>query len=400
MNGKQKLLIVNNNLDTGGIQRALVNLLYELDKEKLFDIDLFLFSISGKHMTDIPPSVKVIEGNKLVKILGISQIDSKKLGMGFYLFRGLAVIYTKIINRVFPVKLILYTQRRMKGYDVAISFMHDPNENTFYGGCNNFVIDRVTAKRKITFVHCDFLSYGMNNSLNRLLYGEFDTIATVSERCKDKFISANPKLKNSVITVLNCNNYEKIIGKSNENSIIYEKSNFNIVTVSRISEEKGIIRTINVIEKLLETKRNILWHIVGTGSLESEVKAIIKAKKLEKNIIMYGNQGNPYRYMKNADLFLLPSFHEAAPMVFDEAKCLGLPILATETTSTQEMVIEAKAGWVCGNSVEGIEKSLQYILCNRYKIDEVRSYLLKQKYNNKTSLMQFQNMLEEGAINE
>jgi hypothetical protein len=53
MNGKKKLLIVNNNLETGGIQKALINLLHELDKKKKYDIDLFLFSNTGEYRSGI-----------------------------------------------------------------------------------------------------------------------------------------------------------------------------------------------------------------------------------------------------------------------------------------------------------------------------------------------------------
>ena len=41
----KKILIVNNNLDMGGIQKSLVNLVKEVYKE--YDITLLLFSKSG-----------------------------------------------------------------------------------------------------------------------------------------------------------------------------------------------------------------------------------------------------------------------------------------------------------------------------------------------------------------
>ncbi|MGI6727978.1 MAG: glycosyltransferase [Anaerovoracaceae bacterium] len=393
MNGKKKLLIVNNNLDIGGIQKSLVNLLYELDKKKLYDIDLFLFSNSGEYKSDIPPSIKVIEGNKFVKLLGVSQVDSKKIGLLYYLLRGLAVVYTGIINRRFPIKLILKTQKKIKNYDVAISFMHEPDSHTFYGGCNEFVIDRVIAEKKITFVHCDFLNYGGNNRFNCSLYEKFDAIATVSKGCRENFIKANPKLKNKTFIVQNCQNYKEIIKKANQTHKIYEKDNFNIITVSRLSEEKGIIRTINIIEKLVTDNEKIKWHIVGSGSLESDIRSIIKSRKLEKNIIIYGNQENPYKFIKNADLFLLPSYHEAAPMVFDEAKYLGVPILTTNITSAEEMVAKYLAGWVCENSEEGIYYSLKNIIDNREELNKVKRQLKELSYNNKIPIEQFENLI-------
>lgn len=393
MNCKKRLLIVNNNLDLGGIQKSLINLLWELDKRNLYDIDLFLFSNTGEYKTGIPSSIKVIESNKFIKTLGVSQRDSKKIGVFYYFFRGVSTFYARIVDRRLPVKFILSTQKKMRNYDVAISFMQDSNEHSLYGCCNSFVLDRVNAKRKIAFVHCDFLNYG-NNWLNRLLYEKFDAVAAVSEGCKENFIKANPKLKNNVFTVLNCQNYDEIEKLSKVNCMVYENAYLNIITAARISSEKGIIRTINVIEKLVKDNKNVLWHIVGSGSLESEVKAIIRSKKLERKIILYGNQYNPYRYMKNANLLLVPSFHEAAPMVFEEAKYLGVPILTTKTVSAIEMVERNGAGWVCENNEEGIYNCLKYILDNQNELTRVKSHLNNLYFNNNTSIAQFINLVE------
>ena len=74
---------------------------------------------------------------------------------------------------------------------------------------------------------------------------------------------------------------------------------------------------------------------------------------------IHGSQLNPYRYMKNAKLLLLPSYHEAAPMVFQEAIALEVPILTTDTTSAMEMVVNQGAGWVCGFDDESIYCSLK-----------------------------------------
>ena len=79
-------------------------------------------------------------------------------------------------------------------------------------------------------------------------------------------------------------------------------------------------------------------------------------------VVFHGEQGNPYRYMKNADLLLMTSYHEAAPMVIDEARALGLPVLTTETTSSHEMVTEVGCGWVCENSQSALETALERVL--------------------------------------
>ena len=56
-----KVLIVNNNMQVGGIQKALSNLLSEISG--LYDVSLLLFYPEGDLMEDIGKNVKVIKGN-------------------------------------------------------------------------------------------------------------------------------------------------------------------------------------------------------------------------------------------------------------------------------------------------------------------------------------------------
>ena len=98
--------------------------------------------------------------------------------------------------------------------------------------------------------------------------------------------------------------------------------------------------------------------------------------------------------MKNADLLLLPSRHEAAPMVFDEARCLFLPVLTTDTCSAYEMVADAGAGWVCENSIQGISHELERILSNPEDLRSVRDSLRKQTLDNAKAMQQFYAMLK------
>jgi glycosyltransferase involved in cell wall biosynthesis len=62
--------------------------------------------------------------------------------------------------------------------------------------------------------------------------------------------------------------------------------------------------------------------------------------------------------MIGADYLLVPSLNEAAPMVFDEAIVLGVPVITTNTTSATEM-IGNQYGIVCENSQEGLVSALR-----------------------------------------
>jgi len=388
---KQKVIIVSNNLATGGIQKALINLLNEIKDQ--YDITLFLFSDCGDYQHKIPDTLKVIKANSYLKLLGISQKESKKLGMFHYILRAMLVLWTRIFNNNLPIRFLLLTEAKLKKYDIAISYVHSPPDKVFYGGCNEFVLTKIEASRKCAFIHCDFLNFGGNTKKNKKIYKQFNCIATVSEGCKSQFIKAIPELINKTYTVRNCHDYVDIIREAHTIPIQYDSEIFNIVTVARLSEEKGIIRAIDIINQLVKLGYKICWHLIGDGSQRNKIENIIANYGLEGNVVLYGNQKNPYKFMVNADLFLLPSYHEAAPMVFDEAKCIGLPILTTNTTSAIEIVEKYNAGWTCENSLDGIKEKLKYTLDNRNELNQIKENLKNQKYNNELALKQFKYVL-------
>lgn len=394
---KKKIIIVNNNLAIGGIQKALINLLDEI-KEK-YEVTLFIYHNDGEFKKNVPSQVKVLEANSLLKLLGVSQKGAKKEGVFLYFFRAILVIWTKFISNCIPFKILITSEKKLQDYDVAISYLQSSDDNPFYGGCNEFVLRRIDASKKIAYIHCDYLNFGGNTLENNTNYKKFDTIVAVSEGCKKNFLRVIPELKDKIQVVRNCHNYKEIKRIADTSPIIYRPNEFNIVTVSRLSKEKGILRTIHIISQLIMKGHKICWHIVGEGYQRKEIEALIESYSLVDNIILYGNQKNPYRYMVNADLFLLPSYHEAAPMVFNEAKYLGLPILATETASSKEIIEDEFAGWVCENSIKGIAEKLEYILEHTNDIRLIRERLKKQKFDNELALEQFNHVVNEGISN-
>lgn len=392
MPNKKKILFVNNNLDTGGVQRSLVNLLNLISNK--YDVTLFVFSNSGEYKDCLTPAVNVIEASSMLNLLGISQKQAKTKGLLLYCLRAMLVIYTKIINNQLPINLLVSTQKKMIGFDTSISFLHNCTENILYGGCNDFVLNRVEATQKISFIHCDFMKYGGNILKTRMMYEHFDKIAAVSEGCKKSFLKALPNLEERAHCVYNCNNYVDYRTLATENPIEYPQDSLNIVTVARLSDEKGIIRGIESLHKLNMNNYKIRWHIIGDGPQKNQIEEMIENLRLTDHIILYGNQKNPYRYIMNSDALLITSFHEAAPMVIYEAKSLGIPVITTNTISAEEMVLENSEGFVCENSEEGIYLILKYILDNPSKLNGCKEYLSGQIYNNEEALVQFYSLID------
>lgn len=352
----KKILIVNNNLDMGGIQKSLINLLKEVHRE--YDITLLLFSKSGILLNDVPGTVKIITPNKCYRILGLTKSELKHYSFLFGL-KYLLMKFASIFSRRSAMKLLGIFQKKIKGYDTVISYSHLLHHKCFGNGCGDFVLDKVVCKNKICMIHCDYLHSGYMSEKNNKEYDEFNKIACCSESVRRRFIQGAKIPEEKVYTLRNFYDFD-IVELASENPYKYENSYINLVIVARLSSEKGIDKAIDAL--YASGRVDIRYYIIGDGPQKDLLQRKIKEYRMEKQIFILGEQQNPYRYMINADYLLVSSLHEAAPMVFDEANILGLRIISTNTTSAMEMIGDNN-GIVCDN-LKSVLKQLQSVGCN------------------------------------
>ncbi|WP_434309645.1 glycosyltransferase [Hominifimenecus sp. rT4P-3] len=387
----KRVLFVCNNLDHGGIPKALVNLLREIHRD--YAVDLLLFYPWGPYLKDIPSDVRILPSEGLLPLLGMPQAIVQKQSKKQAALRAFLVIWSRLFGNQLPRKWIFSTTSELSGYDTAVAFAQDNSSRAFAIGCNAYVLQKVKAKQKVTFVHCDFEQYGGNTRGNRKVYREFDRIACVSRGCREAFLRVMPDLAGRTKIVYNCTDYGLIRKLAEESAEEFEKEHCNLVSVSRITPEKGHLRALKVMKRVMPEEPRLHWFVIGDGPCLEEFQAGIREAGLSERIHLLGMKDNPYCYMRQADALFLPSFHEAAPMVFDEAKTLGLPVLTTETTSSARLIGLTGCGLVCENSEEGIEKGLRKILKEPELLEQFRKKAEAQQLDNQVPREQWERLI-------
>lgn len=383
----KKIVIVNNNMKVGGVQKSLCNLLWELDKNEDYDVTLVLFSPVGDYMDRIPPRVKCIFTDSLFRYLGISQGETKGIDR---FKRGFLAAVCRTFGRSAAMKFILMSRKKLPGsYDCAIAFLHNGQKKSFSGGVQDFVLYRINAEKKIAFLHGDYDKSGANHKLNNDMISRFDVIAACSDGCRRVFEAAQPHLAHKSVTVRNCNNIEEIKSMAEQETVAYDPDYVNVLCVARLSPTKGIDRAIEAAASVLEKGIPIKLHILGSGVMEAQLKQTVADRGLGEHVLFYGEQSNPYRFMKNADLFLLTSYHEAAPMVIDEAYILGVPTLTTRTNSSDEMVTARNCGWVAENDQQSLNQMLLDVLNDKCILYNMKESLRTKVADNTLAMTQF-----------
>lgn len=377
------ILIVNNNMEIGGIQKSLANLLSSISNNH--NVTLMLFSAHGDLMCDVPPNVTLKTGNVFTNILGMSQDMAKKSGVFTFLWRSFWAIFAKVFGVKIPFSLLTRMQKDSSQYDVAISFMQNSHYKYFYGGTGEYVLNSVSAKKKIAFIHCDFENYFGNNSYNIGLYEKFDKIACVSHSVKAVFDKVCPQYSGKTCTVHNMYDFPYMKNLAEE-KITLSPVHPIIFSSSRVSREKGILRMIPIFAEMKELP--FVWYIAGDGEDFSSAVELTKEYDLTDKIIFLGQKKNPYPYFKQADFILVPSFNEAAPMVFAEAFTFGTPVFTTDTTSAKELVADIDGGLVA------TEENLKDLLYHFIKDGLYKDIVPKYDATNDVASEEFENMIK------
>jgi glycosyltransferase involved in cell wall biosynthesis len=186
---------------------------------------------------------------------------------------------------------------------------------------------------------------------------------------------------------------------SNIDTIEYDRGVLNILTIAKLSKEKGHFRALEALYRLKEDGVKFCWHIVGDGKELPKLKEKISEYNLSRNVILYGEQNNPYKFYKNADVLLMPSYYEGSSIIFSECEFFNLPIVATRTTSTDELVTDKNLGIVCENSEAGIYKAFEYIFKNPNIIREIKNFE-REAPNNIEALREFYEIIQGDNENE
>jgi colanic acid/amylovoran biosynthesis glycosyltransferase len=143
-----------------------------------------------------------------------------------------------------------------------------------------------------------------------------------------------------------------------------------VLTVARLVHEKGLEYGTHAIRKLLERSPSLslIYHIVGQGPLEKSLKTLVGELNLSEKVFFLGGmvQKQVLQEMSRADIFLLPSVEETLGVVLMEAQATGLPVVATDVGSVDQVLKNGESGYlVPSRDPDAIADKLMYLTEHR-----------------------------------
>lgn len=327
-------------LGGGGAEKVLVNLINNMDPSK-FDITLLVLFNTGNNKKYLNSNIKYR-----------------------YIFRR------RFKGNIHFLKLFSPTSLANKfikdEYDVAISYLEGPTTRIISGIQNN-------NTKKINWVHSKTLkSYLVKSYRNfeelKKCYNNYEYTVFVSETAKDSFIKEIGIGQSKYIVRYNTIETEKIIKKSNDSikDLKFNTQKTNLITVGKLIEVKGYDRLLKIAKKLIKENYNIHIYILGEGHLENKIKKIIEDNRMDSYVTMLGYKDNPYKYVKQADLFICSSYSEGFSTAVTESVVVGTPVITTRVSGMEEMLgRNNKYGFIVENDSKALYEGIVTLIGNK-----------------------------------
>lgn len=315
----------------GGAGNATFYLMHEYAKMKGLNVDLITSSHDNSfHLEKVGENIRI---HKL-------PIGKNEKNLHFQSQKDLVVYSWKAYR--YCKKLI-----RQNKYDLTHSFFTVP--------CG-FLSLRLKNKYKIPYIvslrgsdvpgYSERFSriYGFLKPLIKIIWKNSNMVVSNSEGLRDLSLKSKPNQKIEII----CNGIDTKVFKPNEE--LGRKDEF-IITLggTRITPRKGIKYLIEAVKKISDVYPKISVTIIGEGNEKESLRELSAELGIKDKIKFIGHVDNSRKvipYYQEASVFVLPSLNEGMSNAMLEALASGLPILATDTGGTRELVENGENGFI------------------------------------------------------
>lgn len=373
----KKVLFISNSFGLGGSEKALAEMINNMDLSK-FDITLLALN-NVKSQLVFKDGVNTINGydgfEELTEPLRMAVLHLIRKGKFVLLFKKVLFSlqcrfnFKKThISKFFWQRLGSEVKRIDKFYDVVIGY--GQNMPTY------FLKDKVNADKKVAWVNTDLKKAGYDIKYIRQFYDAVDEIVTVSQTGKKNILELFPDINKEIYVFNDILDVNGMKQKSNaEGDPFVDYDGLKILSVGRLVEAKAFHLAVEAASVLLEEINDFRWYILGDGPLRNKLAKQIKKLGLENTVVLLGAKANPYPYYKYCDIYVQTSIYEGLPIAVREAMIFEKPIVCTNFPSAFELITNNVNGVIAHMDGISISESLKFLAKNKKKQNEFCEYL-------------------------
>ena len=315
---KVKVLYFVDRLRHGGIQQLLMEILRNIDKEKV-QIDVLVFD--DGQIYPLEEEVKNL-GINLYKIEGwiktpLSYIKQKKvLDKFFKEHNDYKVVHLNSSSKNF----LVLKEAKKYGIPIRIAHAHSvgfQTKNKIKIRIGNILKNQL-IKNVTNYFACSKIAGEWLFGKEIVEFNKFKLIHNAVDYNKFKF---NENIRNKIRDEL----------KIDSNCILFGN-------VGRFTHLKNHTFLIDIFEKIHKKNKNTKLIFIGIGEKEEEIKQKVNNLKLNEDVIFAGFKSNVNEYFSAMDALIVPSLYEGLSIVGIEAQSSGLPCFMSETVANEVKV--------------------------------------------------------------
>lgn len=387
----KKIFFLANSMNVGGVEKAFLGLLSAIPLDK-YDVHLGLINKKGGFLDYLPKEVKIHEitvYQKYWRLINdpplhyIKEFIQKGHVIDALVHLFLYIQFKLSRNRYWFYKYILRKEPMMsEQFDLAVAFA-GPSQMMDY-----YICEKVNAKVKCGWIHFDVSKFGIDRGMTAQLYKKYQKVFIVSETAKEIFDGMFPQFRDKTEVFYNIVSPDQVIRLAESgDSFTDNYKGKRILTVGRISEEKGQRVAIEALKILLDKGVDVRWYFVGDGKDRAFCQILVEELGIGDKVAFLGTQTNPYGFMKDCDLYMQPSRHEGFCITLAEALCFPSPIVATNFTGAEEQLQHRENGVVTGMSAGEIAEGI-VIALEKGRVNEMEKPLLRNDISKLLNLLQ------------
>lgn len=380
----KNVLFIIPTLGNGGAEKSFISMLENLNSDK-YKVDVFAIRPTGLIADMLPDYVNLIPlPERLVDFkssIKQSVLNLIKKGDISGVFNRIMYTYTlwkyKKTNEA-EQRAFRYYKKAFEGYfkhyDVAVSYLEKTT--------NYLVSEIIDADIKIGYYHSDYNKLRLNSDLEKRLTGNLDYLVTVSDNCADILKNSLSEYAEKVKVVENIISRKTLLEQAKEGNPFNDNfEGTRIVTVGRVSHEKGPDIAVETCRILCEKGYDVKWHLVGKIDDETVV-ALAGKYNLSEKVLFEELQINPYKYIYNCDIYVQPSRFEGKSIAIEEAKALGKPVVTSAFTTAFSQIEQNKNGIVADAiSAESIAEKIELLINDKDLYNTISSNLEDYRSN-------------------
>lgn len=335
---KKKYLFIDGQLNGGGAERVLVDVLRNFDYEHN-EVTLLQVNAGGTLLDEVSSHVLVVSA-----------------WPGFTFGYSLAYRCSQWLGWDYPLRSQLQKVINGLHFDVAISFLEGMPLKM------HAMITEV-ADRNYSWVHVDLDNFRYEVGQFRVgeeirAYNKMDGVVCVASDTANAFKRRFPDCTTLVQVIYNPIDAEKISNLGEEFQVP-QSSCFKVSVCGRLSEQKKLDRVIRLARRIKDDRFDIKIQLIGDGDLRDELMKLCELSGVEDIVEFLGFQRNPFPYVKASDMLLSTSGYEGFSLVICEAMALGVPVAATKTAGPMEILDNDKYGLLCDHDDESIYQAVK-----------------------------------------